>query len=102
MTYARITTDETAIVLAISPALVTAEAAAVYTSLTAEYIKAAFRNGDLPGYCQVHQTLRLQITDLDAWMSAAEVKASSVPAIVASAGIIPGFRTNPSRRGRSA
>jgi len=102
MTRTRITTVEPASMLAISPAWVTAEAAAVYTSLTAEYVKSAFRSGDLPGYRHGHRTLRFKITDLDAWMSAAEVKASSAPAIASGAGIMSGFRTNPSRRGRSA
>ena len=87
---------------AISPAWVTAEAAAVYTSLTAEYIKAAFRNGELPGYRHGHRTLRFKIADLEAWMSGAEVKASNVPMGLSFSGITAGFRTNPSRRGRSS
>jgi excisionase family DNA binding protein len=91
---------EPTLTLAISPAWVTAEAAAVYTSLTAEYIKAAFRNGDLPGYRHGHRTLRFKIADLEAWMSAAVVKASNVPIAVSVSGISSGFRTNPSRRGR--
>ena len=85
---------------AISPAWVTAEAAAVYTSLTAEYIKAAFRNGELPGYRHGHRTLRFKIADLEAWMSAAEVKASNDPVGLSVSGITAGFRTNPSRRSR--
>jgi excisionase family DNA binding protein len=102
MTGPRMTTVGPTSMLAISPAWVTAEAAAIYTSLTAAYIKAAFRSGELPGYRHGHRTLRFKITDLDAWMSAAEVKASSPPTGAAVSGITPGFRTNPSRRGRSA
>lgn len=102
MTRSRVTAVEATSMLSIAPAWVTAEAAAVYTSLTADYIKAAFRNGELPGYRHGHRTLRFKIADLDAWMSAAEVKASSPPTSAPVAGLTPGFRTNPSRRARSA
>ena len=102
MNGSRLTTVEPTSMPAISPAWVTAEAAAIYTSLTATYIKAAFRNGELPGYRHGHRTLRFKVTDLDAWMSAAEVNASSVPARASGADLTSGFRTNPSRRGRSA
>jgi excisionase family DNA binding protein len=102
MTGPRMTTVGPTSMLAISPAWVTAEAAAIYTSLTAAYIKAAFRSGELPGYRHGHRTLRFKITDLDAWMSAAEVKASRLPGGAPGAGLTAGFRTNPSRRARSA
>lgn len=102
MTRSRVAAVEASSMLAIAPAWVTAEAAAVYTSLTAEYIKAAFRNGDLPGYRHGHRTLRFKIADLDAWMSAAKVTASSPQASAPVAGLTLGFRTNPSRRARSA
>ena len=100
MARAQVTIVEPTWTLAISPAWLTADGAAAYTSLTADYIKAEFRNGDLPGYRHGHRTLRFKITDLDAWMSAAEVKAPNVPSRASVSGITSGFRTNPSRRGR--
>jgi excisionase family DNA binding protein len=102
MTRTRVAAADVMPMPAITPAWVTAEAAAVYTSLTAAFIKAAFRNGELPGYRHGHRTLRFKVADLDAWMSAAEVKAARHPSSAQVAGITPGFRTNPSRRARSA
>ena len=84
MNGSRLTTVEPTSLLAVSPAW------------------AAFRNGELPGYRHGHRTLRFKITDLDAWMSAAEVNASNVPVRASGAGLTSGFRTNPSRRGRPA
>jgi excisionase family DNA binding protein len=102
MTRSRRTTADATRQLAIAPAWVTAEGAAAYTSLRPEFIKAAFRRGELPGYRQGHRTLRFKLADLDAWMNAAEVAASRVPPDVPVPGILAGFRTNPSRRSRPA
>ncbi|MDO8732144.1 MAG: excisionase family DNA-binding protein [Actinomycetota bacterium] len=102
MARAQVKIGEPTLTVTISPAWLTADGAAAYTSLTADYVKAAFRHGDLPGYRHGRRTLRFKITDLDAWMSAAEVKASNVVVSGSVAGITSGFRTNPSRRGRSS
>ena len=76
MTHSRRATGEVTSQLVIAPAWVTADGAAAYTSLRPEFIKAAFRRGELPGYRHGHRTLRFKLADLDAWMSAAEVAAS--------------------------
>lgn len=100
MTHSRRATGEATSQLVIAPAWVTAEGAAAYTSLRPEFIKAAFRRGELPGYRHGHRTLRFKLADLDAWMSAAEVAASRARPDVPVPGILAGFRTNPSRRSR--
>ena len=102
MTREQVSMVEPTLTLTISPAWLTADGAATYTSLTPAYIKAAFRHGDLPGYRHGRRTLRFKITDLEAWMSAAEVKTTNVPCSAPVSGITSGFRTNPSRRGRPA
>ena len=48
MTHSRRAVGEAPSQLVIAPAWVTAEGAAAYTSLRPEFIKAAFRRGELP------------------------------------------------------